>query len=150
MKKVIWLGRGIAGDDTHGHVDDIARFVGPSTIVTAYEPDRNDPNHEPLQENYRKLPKSTDQVGQAVAGGQASDAGAGLFPPTKRCRPATPISTSPTTSCWFRCSTIPTTAIALNILAELMPRRKIVGIYCGDFIWGLGALHCMTQQQPAG
>ena len=66
IEKVIWLERGIVGDDTHGHVDDIARFVGPRTVVTAYEPDPDDPNHEPLSENFRWLKKSTDQSGKSL------------------------------------------------------------------------------------
>ncbi len=66
IEKVIWLERGIAGDDTHGHVDDITRFVGPRTVVTAYEPDPNDPNHEPLSDNFRWLKKSTDQAGKSL------------------------------------------------------------------------------------
>ncbi len=60
VKKVIWLERGIAGDDTHGHVDDITRFVAPRTVLTVYEPDRSDPNHDPLRENFQRLKKSTD------------------------------------------------------------------------------------------
>ena len=149
VKKVIWLGRGIAGDDTHGHVDDIARFVGPSTIVTAYEPDRNDPNHEPLQENYRKLTKSTDQVGKPLRVVKLP-----MPAPVHFRRQRLPASYA---NFYIANNLVlvpvfddPNDRIALNILAELMPRRKIVGIYCGDLIWGLGALHCMTQQQPAG
>ena len=66
VKKVIWLERGIAGDDTHGHVDDITRFVGPGTVLTAYEDDPSDPNHEPLRENFRKLKQSSDQSGKPL------------------------------------------------------------------------------------
>src|SRR5215467_7323152 len=66
VEKVIWLERGIAGDDTHGHVDDITRFVGPRTVVTAYEPDPDDPNHEPLNDNFRWLKKSSDQSGKPL------------------------------------------------------------------------------------
>src|SRR5208283_2010188 len=66
VKKVIWLERGIAGDDTHGHVDDITRFVAPHTVVTAFEPDRSDANHEPLRDNFRRLTRSTDQSGNLL------------------------------------------------------------------------------------
>src|SRR5271167_2120017 len=66
VKKVIWLERGIAGDDTHGHVDDITRFVAPRTVLTVYEPDRSDPNHDPLRDNFRRLSRSTDQSGKPL------------------------------------------------------------------------------------
>ena len=66
VDKVIWLERGIAGDDTHGHVDDITRFVAPNVVVTAYEPDTADPNHEPLRDNFLLLKKSTDQSGKPL------------------------------------------------------------------------------------
>ena len=148
VKKVIWLERGIAGDDTHGHVDDITRFVAPNTVVTAYEDDRSDPNHEPLRENYRKLAKSTDQSGKplqvvklpmpspVVFRGQRLPASYANFYIANRAV-LVPVFNDPKDR------------IALNTLAKLFPRRQIVGIYCGDFIWGLGAMHCMTQQQPA-
>jgi agmatine deiminase len=149
VKKVIWLERGIAGDDTHGHVDDITRFVAPNTVLTAYEEDRSDLNHEPLRDNYRKLTKSTDQSGKplrviklpmpspVVFRGQRLPASYANFYLANKCV-LVPVFNDPKDR------------IALNILAELFPRRAVVGIYCGDFIWGLGALHCMTQQQPAG
>ena len=148
VKKVIWLERGIAGDDTHGHVDDIARFVAPSTVVTAYERDRSDPNYEPLHDNFRRLSRSTDQAG----------------------RPLRVIKVPMPAPVYFRGQRLPASyanfyianklvlvpvfndpndPVALNTLAEVLPGRAVVGIYCGDFIWGLGALHCMTQQQPA-
>lgn len=148
VKKVIWLDRGIAGDDTHGHVDDITRFVAPSTVVTAYEPDRSDPNYEPLHDNFRRLSRSTDQAG----------------------RPLRVIKLPMPAPVYFRRQRLPASyanfyianklvlvpvfndpndRVALNTLAEVLPGRAVVGIYCGDLVWGLGALHCMTQQQPA-
>ena len=148
VRKVIWLERGIAGDDTHGHVDDITRFVAPSTVVTAYEEDRSDPNHEPLRENFRKLTRSTDQSGKplrvvklpmpapVVFRGQRLPASYANFYIANRAV-LVPVFNDPHDR------------IALNVLAEIFPKRQIVGIYCGDFIWGLGAMHCMTQQQPA-
>jgi agmatine deiminase len=148
IEKVIWLERGIAGDDTHGHVDDIARFVGPRTVVTAYEPDPDDPNHEPLSDNFRWLKKSTDQDGKplkvvklpmpkpVVFEGQRLPASYANFYIANKLV-LVPVFGDPNDR------------VALNTLAELFPDRQVVGVYCRDFIWGLGALHCMTQQQPA-
>ena len=147
VEKVIWLERGIAGDDTHGHVDDIARFVGPRTVVTAYEPDPADPNHEPLSDNFRWLKKSSDQAGN----------------PLKVIKLPMPAPV------YFEGQRLPASyanfyianklvlvpvfgdaqdRVALNVLSTVFPDREVVGVYCRDFIWGLGALHCMTQQQP--
>jgi agmatine deiminase len=149
IEKVIWLERGIAGDDTHGHVDDITRFVGPRTVVTAYEPDPDDPNHEPLSENFRWLKKSTDQSGKSLKvvklpmpkpvyfEGQRLPASYANFYIANKLVLA-PVFGDPNDR------------IALDTLAELFPEREVVGVYCRDFVWGLGALHCMTQQQPAG
>jgi agmatine deiminase len=148
IQKLIWLERGIAGDDTHGHVDDITRFVAPGTVLTAYEEDRSDPNHEPLRENFRTLKKSSDQSGKplqviklpmpapVVFRGQRLPASYANFYIANRVV-LVPVFNDPKDR------------IALNVLAEAFPKRQVVGIYCGDFIWGLGALHCMTQQQPA-
>jgi agmatine deiminase len=149
VTKVIWLERGIAGDDTHGHVDDITRFVRPWTVLTAYEPDRSDPNHEPLHENFRRLQKSTDQSRNRLEvvklpmpapvyfRGQRLPASYANFYIANKLV-LVPIFSDPNDQ------------VALHTIAELFPSRKVVGIYCRDFIWGLGALHCMTQQQPAG
>ncbi len=148
VEKVIWLDRGIAGDDTHGHVDDITRFVTPTTVVTAYEPDPADPNHEPLSDNFRWLKKSTDQSGHPLRvvklpmpapvyfRGQRLPASYANFYIANKLVLA-PIFSDPNDR------------VALNTLATVFPDREIVGIYCRDLIWGLGALHCMTQQQPA-
>ena len=86
IEKVIWLERGIAGDDTHGHVDDIARFVGARTVVTAYEPDPDDPNHEPLQRQFPLAEEEHRSVGQAAEGGEAAHARAGVFRRTAAAR----------------------------------------------------------------
>jgi agmatine deiminase len=146
-KKVIWLERGIAGDDTHGHIDDITRFVAPRTVVTAYEPDRSDPNHEPLRDNLRRLTRSTDPSGKPLRvvklpmpapvyfEGQRLPASYANFYIANKLL-LVPVFGDPNDR------------VALNTLAEVLPGREIVGIYCRDFIWGLGALHCMTQQQP--
>lgn len=147
IKKVLWLGRGIVGDDTHGHVDDIARFVGPRTVIAAFERDKDDLNHEPLAENFKRLQRMTDVQGRpleviklpmpspVIIDGQrvpASYANFYIF---------NGVVLVPTFN-------DPNDRVALNILAEALPKHKIVPIYCGDLIWGLGAIHCMTQQQP--
>ena len=148
IEKVIWLERGIVGDDTHGHVDDIARFVGPRTVVTAYEPDPDDPNHEPLRENFRWLKKSTDQSGKPLKVLKLPMPKPVLFEGQRL----------PASYANFYIANklvlVPVFGdandrVALDVLAEAFPEREIVGVYCRDFIWGLGALHCMTQQQPA-
>ncbi|HLW53139.1 MAG TPA: agmatine deiminase family protein [Candidatus Angelobacter sp.] len=148
IKKVIWLGRGIVGDDTHGHVDDIARFVASNTIVTVIENNRSDPNYRPLQENRLRLARATDLRGRklrivdlplprpVVFQGQRLPASYANF------YIANSVVLVPTFN-------DPNDRLALNILANLFPEREVVGIYCGDFIWGLGAIHCMTQQQSA-
>jgi agmatine deiminase len=149
IDQVIWLGRGVAGDDTHGHIDDITRFVGPATIVTAIEPDTSDPNHEPLAENLARLKAARTRDGRqftlielplprpVVFRGQRLPASYANF------YVANGLVLVPT----FH---DPNDRIALNILAQVFPDREIIGIHSVDLIWGLGALHCMTQQQPAG
>ena len=149
VEKVIWLGRGIVGDDTHGHVDDISRFVAADTVLTAIEPHRGDANYEPLQENLRRLRAATDLQGRrlqiaelplprpVIFRGQRLPASYANF------YIANDLVLAPTFN-------DPNDRVALNILAGLFPGREVVGIHCGDFIWGLGAIHCMTQQQPSG
>jgi agmatine deiminase len=147
IKKVLWLGGGISGDDTHGHVDDIARFVTPNTAVAAVEYDPTDVNYLPLQDNLRRLRKMKDQDGRQLRvvelpmpapvtfRGQRLPASYANFYIANR------LVLAPT----FNDAN---DRRALNILAELFPDRQVLGIYCGDLVWGLGTLHCMTQQQP--
>jgi len=148
VRRVIWLGRGIAGDDTHGHVDDVARFVTPDTVVTCVEPDPHDANHEPLQENLGRLRAARDQDGAplrvvelpmpapVIFRGQRLPASYANFYIANR------LVLVPTFN-------DPNDRRALEILASLFPGREVVGIHCSDLVWGLGTLHCMTQQQPA-
>jgi len=148
VRRVIWLGRGIAGDDTHGHVDDIARFVAPDTVVACVEPDRNDANHEPLRENLERLRAARDQDGEplrvvelpmpapVIFRGQRLPASYANFYIANR------LVLVPTFN-------DPNDRRALEILGGVFPDREVVGIHCGDLVWGLGTLHCMTQQQPA-
>ena len=149
IDQVIWLGRGIAGDDTHGHIDDISRFVAPATIVTAVEPDASDPNHAPLAENLARLKAARTLSGKqftlvelpmprpVVFRGQRLSASYANF------YIANDLVLVPT----FH---DPNDRVALNILAELLPGREVIGIHSVDLVWGLGTLHCMTQQQPGG
>jgi agmatine deiminase len=148
IDQVLWMNRGIAGDDTHGHVDDIVRFAGPNTIVAAVEPNPRDENHQPLQENLQRLKAARNLHGKpfeivelpmcppVVFDGQRLPASYANFYIANNLVLVPTLNHSADRT-------------ALNILADAFPSREVVGIYCGDLIWGLGALHCMTQQQPA-
>jgi agmatine deiminase len=147
VRKVLWLGRGIAGDDTHGHVDDLARFVGPRTVVTAVEHDPADVNYIPLQENLERLRGMSDFEGRPLEvltlpmpapvffRGQRLPASYANF------YIANNVVLMPTFN-------DPNDRRALAVLAELFPTRKVIGIHAVDLVWGLGTLHCLTQQQP--
>lgn len=147
IEQVLWLNRGIAGDDTHGHVDDITRFVAENVIVTVTEPNHGDENHLPLAENLDRLRSARNLHGQpfeivelplpaaVVFEGQRLPASYANF------YIANSLVLVPTFN-------DPNDCHAMNTLAKVFPSRKIVGIHSGDLIWGLGALHCMTQQQP--
>ena len=144
---VVWLGRGIAGDDTHGHVDDVARFVGPTTVAAAAEPDPADANHAPLADNLRRL-RAARVAGRALTvaplpmprplwfGGQRLPASYLNF------YAANNLVLVPTFN-------DPADRVALGRLAELFPGREVVGIHAVDLVLGLGALHCLTLQEPA-
>jgi len=144
----IWLGRGIVGDDTHGHVDDLTRFVSRDTVVTMVEPNSKDINHAPLRANLRRLQSARDQNGKQLTVVELPMPQPVVF--EGRRLPASYanfyIANGVVLAPVFN---RPNDRIALNTLAQLFPSREIVPIYSGDFIWGLGAMHCMTQQQPA-
>jgi agmatine deiminase len=141
-KRVIWLRSGIAGDDTHGHVDDIARFVSAETVVAAWESDRSDPNHAPLAENHRLLRAAGLRVVKLPMPRPVVFAGRRLPASYANFYIANGLVLVPTFN-------DPNDRVALSILVRLFPGREVTGINCTDLIWGLGALHCMTQQQPA-
>jgi agmatine deiminase len=143
VRRVLWLGRGIEGDDTHGHIDDIARFVGPSTVVAAVEPERGDPNHEPLAENLERLRavKGLRVVRMPMPGPVLFD-GRRLPASYLNFYIANKVVLMPT----FH---DPQDRVALGILAELFPDRAVIGIHSVDLVWGLGTLHCLTQQEPS-
>ena len=144
----LWLGRGIAGDDTHGHIDDLARFTDPHTVVIVSEADPADVNYEPLRENVALLGEMKDQDGRPLRvetlpmpepvffDGQRLPASYANF------YIANGLVLVPTFN-------DPNDRVALNKLTELFPDRKVVGIAATDLVLGLGTLHCMTQQQPA-
>lgn len=146
VTNVLWLGNGIAGDDTHGHVDDLARFVNATTVVTVVEEDREDANYAALQDNLERLKKMKDQDGRALQvetlpmprpvyfDGQRLPASYANFYIANR------LVIVPT----FNDAN---DRVALNALAKLFPDREVVGIHCRDLVLGLGTLHCMTQQE---
>ena len=148
VTNVLWLKNGIAGDDTHGHVDDLTRFVNPSTVVTIVEDNPADANYPALKENLALLKNMRDQDGAPLqiktllmpqpiyfAGQRLPASYANFYVANK-------IVLVPT----FNDAN---DRVALNILAELFPQREIIGINCRDLVLGLGTIHCMTQQQPA-
>ena len=147
VRRVLWLGQGIAGDDTDGHIDDLTRFVGPATVVTAVEDDPADPNYAPLQDNLRRLrelrdaadrplrvvtlpmPVPVEHEGQRLPASYANFyiGNGAVLVPTFDCTRDTEV---------------------LSTLAALFPGRCAVAIPARDLVWGLGACHCVTQQQP--
>ena len=145
---VIWLGKGIYGDDTHGHVDDLTRFVSDNTVVTMVESNRKDVNYKLLQENLRRLEAAHDQAGKPLNIVELPMPGPVVF--ERRRLPASYanfyIANGVVLAPVFN---DPNDRIALNTLSSLFPTREVIPIYSGDLIWGLGTMHCMTQQQPA-
>jgi agmatine deiminase len=149
IRHTIWLGEGCVGDDTHGHIDDVARFVSPGVIVLAYEADpADDENHRRSVDNMERLelagaargtlkvvklpfPRAVEMGGERLPASYANfyvGNGVVIVPTFND----------------------PNDRVALNTLAELFPMRQVVGIHAVDLVWGLGTLHCLTQQQPAG
>ena len=143
----IWLGEGAVGDDTHGHIDDIARFATRETVILACEPDPADENHDRSNDNLRRLksaaktrplkivtipfPRPVMMNGERLPASYANfyiTNGAVLVPTFND----------------------PNDRVALNQIAEAFPKRSVIGIHAVDLVWGLGTLHCLTQQQPAG
>jgi agmatine deiminase len=147
ISKILWLGDGISGDDTDGHVDDLTRFVDPVTVVTVVEEDVADENYEPLQANLERLRGMTDQDG----------------------RPLRIITLPMPQPLWHEGQRLPASYANFYIanglvllptydadrddeacatLQGLFPDREVIGIDCTDLVWGLGAFHCVTQQWP--
>ncbi len=148
VSHILWLGEGIVGDDTDGHVDDLTRFVNPTTVVTVVEQDPADENYEPLQQNLERLRGMTDQDGQAlrvvtlpmpkavIHDGQRLPASYANF------YIANEVVLLPTYD-------PKRDEEALETLESVFPDREVIGIDCTDLVWGLGAFHCVTQQWPA-
>jgi agmatine deiminase len=141
--RVVWLKDGIAGDDTHGHVDDLARFVAPETVVIAQEANVEDPNHAVLRENREIL---ENEPGLNVV---ALPMPAPLMFEERRLPASYANFYIANSAVLVPTFNDPNDRIALNTLAEVFPGRRVVGIHAVELVWGLGTLHCMTQQQPA-
>lgn len=147
VREILWLGDGIAGDDTDGHIDDLARFVSERTVVTVVEDDPKDENYEALQENLARLRelKTGDRTIDIVT----------LPMPKKIVREGLRLPASYANFYVANtCVLVPTFAdpaddVALSILRECFLNRRVIGIDCRELIWGLGTFHCLTQQQPA-
>ncbi len=146
-QQIVWLGDGIEGDDTDGHIDDLTRFVGEQAVVTVVEKDRNDPNYGPLRDNLERLrevkiegtsleiltvpmPARIDWEGLRLPASYANFyiANSSVLLPT---------------------FSDPADEQAISVLQQAFPNRRIAPIDCRELIWGLGAFHCLTQQQPA-
>lgn len=144
---VIWLNRGIAGDDTHGHVDDICRFVNKKTVVACVENNAHDANHAPLMENLARLKSARLEDGSRM------DVVPLPMPSPLYCGGMRLPASYANFYISNACVIVPTfndenDRTALGILSELFADRKVVGIHAVDLVWGLGTLHCLTQQQP--
>src|SRR6185312_7340287 len=148
QKHVIWLDDGIAGDDTDGHIDDLARFINPTTVLIAIEEDPKDENYKVLQENLKRLRKLKDQDGRAF--NIVEIPMPGVVEHDGQRLPATYVNFYFVNGALL----VPTYGYktndrrALEILQQHLPDRKVIGVDCVELIWGLGAIHCLTQQQP--
>jgi agmatine deiminase len=149
VRQTIWLGEGCAGDDTHGHVDDVARFAAPGVIVLAFEEDPAD------EENYRRSAENMERLELAGAGHGALRVVKLPFP---RAVTMSDERLPASYANFYIANGVvlvptfndPNDRLALNVLAELFPDRRVVGIHAVDLVWGFGTLHCLTQQQPRG
>ena len=147
ITNTLWLGQGIAGDDTHGHVDDLCRFVNPGTAVLCREENPKDVNYKPLAENRERLQGMHLENGRAI---EVID----LPMPAPLFFDGVRLPASYANFYIANAAVLVPTfndakdRIALGILAELFPDRPVVGIHAVDLVWGLGTLHCLTQQEP--
>jgi agmatine deiminase len=146
-RNILWLGQGIEGDDTDGHVDDLTRFTDPVTVVTAVEEDPRDPNYEPLRDNLRRLRGMTDQNGRPLRVVELP-----MPPALYREGQRLPASYA---NFYIANETVLLPGFdaardqrARAVLQDLFPTRRVILIDCTDLVWGLGAIHCVTQQWP--
>ena len=152
INHVIWLKSGVAGDDTDGHIDNLARFANPRTVLCAYEENEGDENHSILKNNYEILLKSTDQDGKKLEVIKMP------MPPAILANARDSKTRLPASYLNFYVANkvvlVPTfkhknDRVAMKIIQDPFPGRKVIGIDCRDLIFGLGAIHCVMQQQPA-
>lgn len=148
VSNILWLGDGIVGDDTDGHIDDITRFVNEDTVVTVVESDKNDDNYKPLQENLKTLKKMRLENGKQMNIVELPMPSAVVYEDMRL--PASYanfyISNNYVVVPTFRDKNDDK---ALQVLQECFPDRKVVGLDSRDIIWGLGSFHCLSQQEPA-
>ncbi|MEW4488045.1 agmatine deiminase family protein [Thalassoglobus sp. JC818] len=149
VSQILWLGDGILGDDTDGHIDDITRFVSANRIVTAVESNESDPNFEPLHKNLELLKSMKNLDGEPFEIVELPMPAPRFFDSQRL--PASYanflITNQKVLVPVYRCDA---DQVAIDILSECLPDREVVGIDCTDLVWGLGAIHCVTQQQPIG
>ena len=147
ITQTIWLDKSCEGDDTHGHIDDVARFVGPGRVVLSFEQDPQDPNHEYCVENLRRLNLARDARGNPLEvillpmPGRLEYDGYRLPASYANFYIANDVVLVPTFN-------DPNDREVLSVIQRLFPARTVIGIFCGDLILGLGTLHCLTQQEP--
>jgi agmatine deiminase len=148
INNFIWLKCGILGDDTDGHIDDLARFVNPTTIVCAYQEDQNDVDYDALKENYDILCQSVDQDGKKLK--------IVKLPMPKVISEEDERLPASYTNFYIGNQKVLAPVFdhkndtkALDILQDLFPTRKVVGIPCVDLVYGFGTIHCISQQQPS-
>jgi len=148
VSKILWLDQGIDGDDTDGHVDDLARFINPTTIAAVVEDDPEDANYQPLQENLHRLRSFRDQddrlfrIVKLPMPGFVEHSGQRLPASYANFYIANGLVIVPT----FK---DPNDEAAVSILQKEFPQAKVIGLDSRDLIWGLGSFHCITQQEPA-
>ncbi|MGH9316446.1 MAG: agmatine deiminase family protein, partial [Thermoanaerobaculia bacterium] len=145
---VLWLNRGIAGDDTHGHVDDICRFVNPTAVVLCREQNPKDENYRALEENRERLQGMRLEDGSRLEVVSLPMPGP-LFYEGRRLPASYANFYIANAAVLLPTFNDPNDRLALGVLSELFTDRPVVGIHAVDLVWGLGTLHCLTRQQPA-